>query len=96
MTSKAQIKVKLENFSPIQAGDYFTVYGVCRAGINKQDSYGYSYISATGNTTEANIDVCGDEQTRLVIIRMKNGVITSTDSTIYTPIGSPLTVSFSY
>ena len=96
VTSKAQIEVRLENFSPIQPGDYFTVSGVCSAGINKQGDYSYSTVRATGNTTEENLDVCGDEQTRLVIIRMKNGVITSTDSTINTPIGLPQTVSFSY
>jgi hypothetical protein len=96
VTSKSEIKVRLENFSPVQAGDYFTVSGVCSAGINKQDNYSYSTVRATGTLTEQELDVCGDEQTRLVIVRMKNGVITSTDTTVNTPVNVPLTVSFTY
>jgi len=93
--SIARIKVTLENFVPIQSKDNFSVITSCGAGLNRQLD-AYDVIEATQKVTEKEIYACGNEQTKLFIRKIKNGVSTVTDTTIYTPTGQIIPVKFSY
>ena len=95
LITKQQIQVKLENFFPIQSDDFFKVVSTCNGGLNDQESIGYSF-NALQSVTEGELYACGNEQTKLYITKKKNGLITSTDTTINTPVGQFIKVSFAY
>lgn len=94
-TSIAKVKVTLENFAPIKTGDKFYVMTYCGVGLNRHLDQ-TDQIDASQNVTEKEIYACGNEQTKLFIIKIKNGVFIETDTTIYTPTGQTIPIKFSY
>lgn len=94
-TSRGKLKVRLENFIPIQSGDNFSVITSCGAGLDRHYTSG-GFIEATQAVTEKEIDACGNEQTNVIVRKRKNGVSTSLSSTISTPTGQAVGVTFTY
>ena len=94
LTTKGKLKVRLENFIPIQAGDIFSVITSCGAGLDRHYTSG-GFIEANQPITEKEIDACGNEQTTIVIRKRKNGLSSSTSTTISTPTGQTVAVTFS-
>jgi hypothetical protein len=95
LTSISKLKVRLENFLPVQANDLFSVITKCGAGLNRNRSVGNG-VEATQVVTEQEIIACGNEQTTVVIRKRKNGVYTATTITVATPTGQTVPVSFSF
>lgn len=95
LTSRSKLKVRLENFMPLQTGDNFSVITSCGAGLERRYSSGGS-IEANQPATENEIDACGNEQTTVYIRKRKNGVTSSTSTTISTPTGKTIAVTFAY
>lgn len=95
LTSRSKLKVRLENFVPIQTGDNFSVITSCGAGLERHYSSG-GLIEANQPVTENEIDACGNEQTTLYIRKRKNGVTSSTSTTISTPTGQTIAITFVY
>jgi hypothetical protein len=95
LATKSKINVKLYNFVPIVPSDYFKVVTICNVGLNKNDRMGYSF-TATQNTTEEDLYASGNDETEVIATKTKNGIITSIDTTIYTPIGQVVALSFPY
>jgi hypothetical protein len=93
--SIAKVKVTLENFVPIKTGDKFYVETSCAVGLNRHLSQN-DEVDASQNQTEKEIYACGNEQTKLFIIKVKNGVFIETDTTVYTPTGQTVPIKFSY
>lgn len=94
-TSKGKLKVRLENFVPLQTNDEFFVVTTCWAGMDRQQRTG-ARLQAAQTTTEGVIDACGNEQTTVLIGKRKNGVYTTTTSTIYTPTGQEVAATYSF
>lgn len=95
LTSRSKLKVRLENFVPIQAGDNFSVLTSCGEGLERHYSDG-GLIEANQQVTEKEIEACGNEQTVLYIKKRKNGVTSSTSTTILTPTGQTVAVTYTY
>lgn len=95
LTSRSKLKIRLENFIPIQSGDNFSVITSCEAGLERHYSSG-GLVEATKPVTENEIDACGNEQTIVYIRKRKNGISTSTSTTIATPTGQTVAVTFAY
>ena len=95
LASRTKLKVRLENFVPIQTGDNFSVITSCGVGLDRHYSSG-GYIEATQAVTENEIDACGNEQTTVIIRKRKNGVSSSTSTTISTPTGQTIAVTYAY
>jgi hypothetical protein len=95
LTTRTKLKVRLENFIPIQAGDNFSVITSCSAGLDRlRRSEGI--LEASQTVTEKEIDACGNEQTTLYIKKIKNGVKSSSIATILTPVGQTVSVTYVY
>lgn len=95
LTSRSKLKVRLENFVPIQAGDNFSVITSCGAGLERRYTSG-GYIEANQTITEGEIDACGNEQTTVIVRKRKNGVSSSSSTTISTPTGQTVAITFAY
>lgn len=95
LTSHSKLKVRLENFVPLQAGDHFSVITNCGAGLDRRWVAG-GHVEAEQSFTEKEIEACGNEQTTVIVRKKKNGITTSTSSTIYTPTGQTTNVTFTY
>ncbi len=95
LTSRSKLKVRLENFVPIQSGDNFSVITSCGAGLERHYTSG-GYIEANQVVTEHEIDACGNEQTTVIVRKRKNGVSSSSSTTISTPTGQTVAVTFTY
>jgi hypothetical protein len=95
LTTRSKLKVRLENFIPIQAGDNFSVITSCAAGLERLRS-SEGFLEASQAVTEKEIDACGNEQTTLYIRKRKNGVTSSASATISTPIGQTISVTYAY
>lgn len=95
LTSRGKLKVRLENFAPVQSGDDFSVIASCGAGLDRRKSSG-GYVKANQAVTEAEIDACGNEQTTVIVRRRKNGVSSLETTTIATPTGQLVAVTFAY
>jgi len=94
-TSRSKLKVRLENFAPIQSGDNFSVITSCGAGLDRHYT-SVDFVDADQNITEKEIDACGNEQTSVIIRKRKNGVSSSSSTTISTPTGQTVAVTFTY
>ena len=95
LTSRSKLKVRLENFMPVQAGDNFSVITSCSAGLDRRYTSG-GHIEANQTITEGEIDACGNEQTTVIVRKRKNGVSSSSSTTISTPTGQTVAVTFAY
>lgn len=95
LASRSKLKVRLENFVPVQADDTFSLITSCGVGLNRQYISG-GYIEAVQPNTEGEIDACGNEQTTVIIRKRKNGVTSSSTTTISTPTGQTVAVTFAY
>ena len=95
LASKAKIKIRIEGFVPLQSGDAFSVITSCGAGLERRYTSG-GYIQANQPITEGPIDACGNEQTTLIVRKQKNGVYTSSSTTIATPTGQTVAITFTY
>ena len=95
LTSRTKLKVSLENFIPVQAGDNFSVITTCGAGLDRRYTSG-GHIEANQSTIEGEIDACGNEQTTVIVRKRKNGVSSSSSTTISTPTGQLTAVTFIY
>lgn len=94
-TSKGKLKVRLENFAPLQPGDHFSAITSCSMGLNRHHATG-GYIEANQTAVEGEIDACGNEQTTVIVRKRKNGVSSSSSTTISTPTGQTVAVTFAY
>lgn len=95
LTSRSKLKVRLEKFVPLQLGDNFSVITSCGVGLDRHYSTG-GFIEAIQTITEKEIDACGNEQTTVFVRKRKNGVSSSTSTTIATPTGQTIAVTFTY
>lgn len=95
LTSRSKLKVRLENFVPLQSGDFFSVITSCGAGLNRKYTTG-GFIEAAAAITEKEIDACGNELTTVIIRKRKNGVSSSSSTTIATPTGQTIPITFTY
>jgi len=95
LTSRSKLKVRLENFVPIQSGDNFSVITSCGAGLDRHYTSG-GFIEATQAVTEKEIAACGNEQTTVIVRKQKNGVYSSSSTMIATPTGQTVAVTFIY
>jgi hypothetical protein len=95
LTSRSKLKVRLENFVPIQTGDNFSVLTSCGEGLERHYSDG-GLIEANQQITEKEIEACGNEQTVLYIRKRKNGVTSSASTTVLTPTGRTAAITFTY
>jgi len=95
LTSRSKLKIKLENFVPVQPGDVFSVITSCGAGLERHYESG-GFIEANQPTVEQEIDACGNEQTTVIARKTKNGISSSTSTTILTPTGQTVAVTFTY
>jgi hypothetical protein len=95
LTSRSKLKVKLENFVPLQSGDIFSVITSCSAGLDRHYTCG-GFIEATQAVTEKEIQACGNEQTTVIVRKKKNGVYSSSTTMIATPTGQTVAVTFTY
>lgn len=95
LTSRSKLKIKLENFVPVQAGDIFSVITSCGAGLERHHESG-GFIEANQPTVEQEIDACGNEQTTVIVRKRKNGISSSTSTVISTPTGQTTALTFTY
>lgn len=95
LTSRSKLKVRLENFIPIQPGDNFSISSSCAAGLERHYSIGTSF-EALKQVTENEIEACGNEKTVVYIRRIKNGISSSNSAIISTPTGQTTAVTFMY
>lgn len=95
LPSKGTLNVRLENFTPAQTGDYFSVITSCGAGLERRQGVGNN-VRAAGVLTEASLIACGNEPTKVFVRGAKNGVVIEKDTTVLIPTGQSLSLSFSY
>lgn len=95
LTSQSKLKVRLENFIPIQSGDDFSVITSCGTGLDRHYTSG-GFVEAAQAVTEKEIDACGNEQTTVMVRKRKNGVTSSSSTTIATPTGQTTAITFTY
>ena len=95
LTSRGKLKVRLENFVPLQPSDIFSIITSCGTGLDRHYTSG-GFIEATQAVTEKEIDACGNEQTIIIVRKKKNGVYSSSSTMIATPTGQTVTVTFTY
>lgn len=95
LTTRAKLKIRLENFSPIQPTDRFIVISSCLSGRNKRETDG-STITASSIITEQELNACGNETTRVFIKKRKNGVDMDSDTSLFTPVGPSTTLVLRY
>ena len=95
LTSQSKLKVRLENFIPIQSGDDFSVITSCGAGLDRHYTSG-GFVEAAQAVTEKEIDACGNEQTTVIVRKRKNGVTSSSSMTIATLTGQTTAITFTY
>ena len=93
--TRAKIKIRLENFNPIIAGDEFSVITLCRTGFERRESSG-GVIIANQINTEGVIEACGNEETSIIVRKKKNGVYTSEVQKILTQVDEIKTFTFIY
>jgi hypothetical protein len=95
LPSTSALNIRLENFKPVQARDYFSVSTYCGAGLERRRSAG-GRVTATGVLTEESLIACGNEPTKVLIRGAKNGVAIETDTTVLIPTGQSLSLRYSY
>ena len=95
LASRSKLKVKLENFVPIQPGDEFSVITSCGVGLDRHYTTG-GFIEAKQAITEAEIDACGNEETTVIVRKRKNLIYSSSSTTIATPTGQTVPITFVY
>lgn len=95
LTSRGKLSVRLENFAPLQPGDNFSVITTCGAGLDRRQTSG-GFLEANQAVTTGEIDGCGNEQTNVIVRKRKNGVSSSSSTTIATPTGQTVAVTFTY
>lgn len=93
--SRARIKIRLENFNPVVAGDEFSVITSCGSGYERRETSG-GFLNANSTITEGEIDACGNEETNVIVRKKKNGVYTNEIQKILTPVGEIKFVTFVY
>lgn len=95
LTTRTKLKVRLDNFIPVQPGDKFSVVTSCTSGLDRlRRSEGV--LEANQTVTEKEIDACGNELTTVYITKRKNGITSSSVDTISTPIGQTVAVTYLY
>jgi len=95
LASRSKLKIKLENFVPLQVGDGFSVITSCGVGLERHYESG-GFIEANQPTTEQEVDACGNEETTVIVRKTKNGISSSTSTTILTPTGQIVPITFTY
>ncbi len=95
LTTRTKLNIRLEGFLPTQSGDEFSVITSCGAGLERRNTSG-GFMQANQPITEGTIDACGNEQTTVIMRKRKNGVSTSTTSTIDTPVGQTVSLTFTF
>ncbi len=95
LASRSKLKIRLENFVPLQVGDGFSVITTCGVGLERQYESG-GFIEANQPTIEQEVDACGNEETTVIVRKTKNGISSSTSTTISTPTGQIVPVTFTY
>lgn len=105
--TKTYIRVSLNNFTPVQTGDYFEVrthypYGE-ETNITTPFNTGYGTGSSGPGTFKAQsvnntlqVFAAGDEQNIIQILRRKNGVNTIEEHPFYIPVNNTIDLTFSY
>jgi hypothetical protein len=104
---KAYIKVNLNNFSPISAGDYFEVQSLYPFGPNigvntfLNSSFstgfsGYGNFQAKGLNTQVTVFVAEEERNIIRIFRRKNGLNTSEDFPVFIPKNNSIELTYNY
>jgi hypothetical protein len=95
LTTRAKLKIRLENYTPLAPTDRFIVISSCLSGRDKRETDG-STIAAAAMLTEQELNACGNESTRVFIKKRKNGVDMDSDTTVLTPVGGSATLVLKY
>jgi hypothetical protein len=95
LPSKSKIKIRLENFIPVQAYDNFSVFTTCGVGLERFRTAG-ELLEASQVLTEKDLDACGNEQTMIYIRKRKNGIATVTIDTVLVPTGQTINRTYVY
>ena len=95
LTTRTKLKVRLENFTPLQAGVNFSVITSCTAGLNRL-RISEGVLEAIQTVTEKEKDACGNKLTTVYIRKRKNSVTFSAIDTICTPTGQTIAVTYIY
>ena len=88
LASKAWLRIRFNNFTASSTADSFYILPVYHdVGYNRTQETIPQYFSATAKTSEKTIEIAGNLQHTITVIRKKNGVRTATDMFVYTPEG---------
>ena len=86
LASKAWLRIRFNNFTPSSSADSFYILPVYHdVGYNRTQVTFPQHFSATTKTSEKTIEIAGNLQHTITVIRKKNGVRTTTDMFVYTP-----------
>lgn len=107
LPKKAHIKINLNNFVPIQDGDHFEVRTLYPFGLNigyndfLDSEYttghsGYDTFEATEVNNQFNVFVAEKENNVIRILKIKNGLSTPVDYTIYIPEDNDIELTYEY
>lgn len=107
LPKKAHIKINLNNFVPMQDGDHFEVRTLYPFGPNigyndfLQSEYatgfsGYDTFIASDVNNQFNVFVAENENNVIRILKIKNGVSTPEDYTIYIPTNNNIELTYEY
>jgi len=107
LPKKTYITVNLNNFNPIQEGDYFEVRTLYPFGPNIGDNdfldseystgfSGYGAFQANGQNTQQLPFVAENEENIIRIARRKNGVNTIEDFPVFVPSNNSIELNYDY
>ena len=107
LPKKTHIKINLNNFVPIQEGDHFEVRTLYPFGANigynqfLDSEYatgfsGYDTFEATVVNNQFNVFVAENENNVIRILKIKNGISTPEDYTIYIPTDNNIELTYEY
>ena len=107
LPKKTHIEINLNNFIPIQDGDHFEVRTLYPFGANigyndfLESEYatgfsGFGTFEATDINNQFNVFVAEEENNIIRILKIKNGISTLEDFTIYVPENNNIELNYEY
>ncbi|TXG36705.1 hypothetical protein [Seonamhaeicola maritimus] len=107
LPKKTYVKINLNNFVPVQDGDIFEVQSLYPFGLDigynqfldskyTTGSSGFSTFEASEVNNQFNVFVAENENNIIRILKIKNGISTPVDYTIYIPTDNNIELTYEY
>lgn len=97
LASKAQLRLQLNNFTPLSSADSFYILPVYQdVGYKKEKATQPQFFVAIQPTNEKVIEIAGNQQNKISVVRIKSGIRIVRDTLIFTPTNQTTILSINY